>query len=330
MKKKSGFLAAVAFFAAAVFLTGCSGSGKSGEPDKKSKEPISVVTTSFSGYDWTRQILGDSSENVEVTLLGIGTDIHNYQPTIDDILKISKSDIFIYSGGESEEWVRDVLEDSENKDKEVINFLEILGSNAKEEETVEGMKEVRGEEESWEEDEPEYDEHVWLSLKNAEIFCESIEDVLAEADKSHADEYMRNVSIYEDKLKDLDARYKKWAGESDVQTLVFADRFPFRYLTDDYGLDYIAAFAGCSAETEASFSTIAFLTDKVDELGVKSIFKIDGGSSKIAETIIRNTKTKDQKILTLDSLQAVTGADIKSGKTYLSAMEGNLTCLTRR
>ncbi|MCR5508245.1 MAG: metal ABC transporter substrate-binding protein [Lachnospiraceae bacterium] len=287
---------------------------------------ISIVTTIFPEYDWVMNILGDASGGADVTLLlDNGVDLHSYQPTASDILKISSCDIFIYVGGESDEWVKDALKEAVNKDMVVINLLDVLGDSVREEETVEGMQEDHSEEA--EEGEKEYDEHVWLSLKNAAVLTDSIAKALAGADPSNAETYSANATAYIEKLNALDAEYRDVTVNAPVKTLLFADRFPFAYMTADYGLTYYAAFAGCSAETEASFETITFLADKADELSLNAVMTIEGTDHRLAESVVNNTADKDLKILTLDSLQSVTSRDIKNGVTYLSVMEDDLNVL---
>lgn len=273
-----------------------------------------------------REILGDKVDHAEVTmLLDNGVDLHSYQPTADDIIKISDCDLFIYVGGESDGWVEDALKEAANKDMQVINLLDVLGEQVKEEEVVEGME--AEEEESEDEDEPEYDEHVWLSLKNAETLCNTITDALEEIDPANKDAYAANAASYLEKLAALDGEYQTVVDNAARKTVLFGDRFPFRYLVDDYGLSYYAAFAGCSAETEASFETISFLAGKVDELGLPCVLTIEGAQHKIAETIVQNSAAKNQSILTLDSMQSTTSADAVNGTTYLSVMESNLDVL---
>ena len=311
-------IAALAFVFAAVLSTGCAETPEKGEK-------LSVVTTIFPIYDWVKQIVGGDADNAEITmLLDNGVDLHNYLPTADDIVKISSADIFIYVGGESDSWVNDVLKSAGNKDVEVINLLDVLGDAVKEEELAEGMTEEEDEEEG---DGPEYDEHVWLSLHNAAVLCRYISEKLCEADPDNADSYRENVSGYTAKLNALDEEYKAAVEAAPVKTLVFGDRFPFRYLTDDYDLTYYAAFAGCSAETEASFKTIVFLAGKVDEYGLHAVVKIEGSDGTIARTVRDNTKAKDMSILTFDSMQSKTISDAESGVTYLSVMENNLSVL---
>ena len=310
-------------------LAGC------GEKNKSEKNAdLSIVATIFPGYDWVREIMGDEAENADITMLmDNGTDLHSYQPTADDISKISKCDLFIYAGGESDEWVKDALKQAENKDMKVINMMEMLGDSVKTEEVVEGMESEHDHDHDEDGDhhdsdqEVEYDEHTWLSLKNAEVICEAIENDLSSLDPEHKDIYKNNSVEYISKLSELDSKYQEVVDDAARKTVLFGDRFPFRYLTDDYGLDYYAAFVGCSAETEASFETVKFLAEKVDELDLPCVMTIEGSDHKIAETIIRNTADKDQKVLTMDSMQAVTASDLKDGKTYLSVMEKNLEAL---
>ena len=288
---------------------------------------LSIVTTIFPEYDWVRQIVGEASDNVEITmLLNNGVDLHSYQPTADDILKISTCDMFIYVGGESDEWVHDALKESVNKNMVVINLLDVLGESVKEEEVVDGMQADEEDEEEGEE-EPEYDEHVWLSLKNASVLCSYIAGQLGGIDEVHKDIYTANANAYAEKLNALDKEFQEAVEAASVKTVLFGDRFPFRYLVDDYGLSYYAAFVGCSAETEASFETIVFLANQVDRLGLKAILQIESADGSMARTIRDNTKTKNQAILTMDSMQSTTSEDVSKGATYLSAMENNLSVL---
>ncbi len=290
---------------------------------------FSIVCTIFPEYDWARQIMGDLADNAELTLLiGTGVDLHSFQPTVDDILTISTCDIFIYVGGESDEWAEDALEEATNENMVVINLLEVLGDGAKEEEVVEGMEaEEEEEEDDEDEEEIEYDEHVWLSLKNAQIFCDAIAEALALVDADNSAIYEANNEAYKSELNSLDEEYATACAAADKSTILFGDRFPFRYLVDDYSLSYYAAFVGCSAETEASFETIVFLAQKVDELGLSVVLTIENSDQKIASTIVENTTSQDATILTMDSMQAVTYEDIEAGVTYLSIAEENLAVL---
>ncbi|MCL1952438.1 MAG: metal ABC transporter substrate-binding protein [Oscillospiraceae bacterium] len=319
MKRYAAILLALALCAAA--LAGC---GQVKQPAGEKKR--SVICTIFPQYDWARQILGERLGDVDLTLLlGSKTDLHNYQPTVDDIVKISNCDLFIYVGGESDGWVDDALAQAVNKGMITINLLEALGDAAKEEELLPGM-EPEEEEEGEEEEGPEYDEHVWLSLKCAQVFCPVIADALATLDPDNAAEYRANAQAYDAQLAALDAQYRAAVDAAPVKTLLFGDRFPFRYLKDDYGLECFAAFPGCSAETEASFETIARLAETVDERGLKHVMVIESGDQSVAKTIVNTTAGKDQRILVLDSMQSVTFDEAKT-ETYLGIMEGNLKVL---
>lgn len=305
----------VLLLGALMVLSVLSGCDKKNDNDNKLK----VVTTTFPIYDWVKEILKD--EDVDVSLLqDNGVDLHSYEPTVDDIAKINNTDVFMYVGGESDGWVESVLES--NKNVRVVNLLEVLGDSVKLEEELEG---VEHDHEHDHEDEEEYDEHVWLSLRNAKKCVKAIKEVLCELDSSNADRYEKNAEEYIEKLELLDQKYMEVVSNSKNNTLVFGDRFPFRYLVDDYNLNYYAAFVGCSTESEASFNTITFLAKKLDELGLTSILTIEGNNHKIAETIIKNTENKNQEILTLNSMQG----SIFEGDTYLSIMENNLEVLKK-
>ncbi len=528
---------------------------------KAETNKLKVVTTISPEYDWARQVIGEKADNVELTLLlDNGVDLHSYSPSVKDIAKIQDADIFVYVGGESDEWVDEVLKNVKKPNQKVINLLEILGDKVKAEEIVEGMqhehhhhdehhhdhdgdhhdehehhhdehahgKEVKtfddhdvkdrslsdwtGEwqspypfvldgslDEAWEEkaedgkktaaeykeyyktgyktdiasvsikgdkitykydngktvsakykyvgyfiqlwsggtkgamyrfertnkksdapkfieindhmiepakaehfhlrmsntsfdaiedpekywptffpasmsaheigehlsghahhhdhdehdehhhdhdgdhhdehehhhdehhhhheEEEELDEHVWLSLKNAQILTSAIASALCEVDAKNAEVYKKNLASYNAKLDALDAKYVEAVKAASKNTLVFGDRFPFRYMVEDYNLKYFAAFTGCSAESEASFKTIVFLSEKVNELGLNTVCQIETGNGKIAKTVISNSKNKKAKILTFDSLQSTTAKQIKKGTTYLGAMEKNLEVL---
>lgn len=319
MKKILALL--LALWIPAAVLSGCAP-----QDDSAASNKLNIVTTIFPAYDWVREILGDETDRAEITtLLDSGVDLHSYQPTVDDIVKISDCDLFLYVGGESDGWVEDALKNAPNKERKVIRLLDVLGDSAKAEETVEGMQE----EEHDHEEEAEYDEHIWLSLKNAQVLVAAISEALQESDPARKDTYAANAAAYVEKLSALDGEYRAAVDSGKYKTLLFGDRFPFRYLADDYGLDYYAAFPGCSAETEASFETVSFLAGKMDALGLPCVLAIEGTQHKIAETIVQNTAQKNQQILTMDSMQAVTANDAASGVSYLSIMEKNLSVLKK-
>ena len=294
-------------------------------PEKK----LQIVTTIFPEYDWVREIMGEQLDNAQITmLLDNGVDLHSYQPTADDMIKIADCDLFVYVGGESDGWVEDALKNAANKRLQVIDLLDVLKDTVKTEETVPGMQvEDDHEEEGHDHAEAEYDEHVWLSLKNAQTLVGAISDALQKLDPEKKDTYAANSQAYVKKLSALDGDYQAAVDGAAYKTVLFGDRFPFRYLVDDYGLNYYAAFAGCSAESEASFETVSFLAQMVDRLKLPCVLTIEGKQHKIAETIVQNTAEKNQKILTMDSMQSTTSRDVAAGVTYLSVMEKNLTVL---
>ena len=486
-------------------LAGC-GKKNDAETGEADSDKLKVVTTIFPEYDWVKDILGDKAGSTDLTmLLSNGVDLHSYQPTADDIVKISDCDLFVHVGGESDGWVESVLKNAANKNVKVINLLEVLGDSVKTEESVEGMQEAEhahdhskevstfedhevqdrslsdwagswqsaypfaldgtlddafaamaeeGEmtadeyktyyqngyktditnidiagdhiaftyedgkkigsdykyisyfiqnwstgtkaamyrfeavdrtsgapiyiefndhmiesaapehfhirmsnesfdaivdpEKSWptffpadmtgedlcehmeghgHDHEEEADEHVWLSLKNAKTLVDAISNALQELDPDNKDAYAANAAAYIEKLSALDGAYQSAVDGAARKTVLFGDRFPFRYLVDDYGLSYYAAFTGCSAESEASFETVSFLAKKVDELKLPCVLTIEGKNYKIAETIVENTAEKNQKILTMDSMQSTTSEDVANGTTYRSVMEQNLSML---
>ena len=317
---------------------GCGASRTAADSDQKGESApqntanaaaYSIVCTTFPQYDWIRNIIGDDSDKFQLTmLLDQGMDLHSYQPTAEDIAKIADADMFVYVGGESDAWVEDALKNAANKRLQVIDLLDVLKDAVKTEETVPGMQaEDAHEEEGHDHAEAEYDEHVWMSLKNAQTLVGAISDALQKLDPEKKDTYAANSQAYVKKLSALDGDYQAAVDHAAYKTVLFGDRFPFRYLVDDYGLNYYAAFAGCSAESEASFETVSFLAQKVDQLKLPCVLTIEGKKHKIAETIVENTAEKNQKILTMDSMQSTTSRDVAAGVTYLSVMEKNLTVL---
>ena len=502
MKRYTVILLAIILLAGTLFGCGQATKPEEAGDNPKKSDKINVVCTIFPQYDWVRQILGGKADDIELTLLLDGkADLHNYQPSVDDIVKISECDLFIYVGGESDAWVDGALAQAVNPDMVVVNLLEALGDAAKEEQFLEGMEDGHdhGHEEldpndvkdrllsdwlgswttienalanggldeyiahqaeenktdaeaqkaamaqRWKSDyktleiteqgisfdgvsanykpmgykivesdhgasvwygfqaeaaaegvpsyiafsdhgtgageevheehadelphyhlrygsesfdaliamenwaptffpsdapgeavseamsghghaEEEYDEHVWLSLKNAKPLCEALAKALARLVPENAEAYQANLDAYQTKLSALEVQYQSTLGAARVKTLLFGDRFPFRYLVDDYGITYDAAFPGCSAETEASFDTVARLAKHLDEWGLHTVMVTESADQSIARTIIGSTKAKNQQILVLDSMQSVTFSDSAS-KTYLSIMESNLSIL---
>ncbi|MDR1509918.1 MAG: metal ABC transporter substrate-binding protein [Synergistaceae bacterium] len=291
-----------------------------GEAANADKKP-SVVTTIFPQYDFTRAIARDKAELT--MLLRPGTESHSYDPTPQDILKIQNCDIFIYGGGESDEWVDGVLESMDTSKMSIISMLDCV--DAVEEEIVEGMQEEEEEETGEEhEHEDEYDEHVWTSPANAGKIVRKIADTLIEVDPSNAGVYKNNAEAYLGELNRLDAAFRDVVKGAARKILVFGDRFPFRYFADAYGLKYFAAFPGCSIETEASASTVAFLIDKVKAEKIPVVFHIELSNEKIADTICEATGAKK---LLLHASHNITKDDFESGLTYLNIMTRNVEAL---
>ena len=326
--------------------------------EKGNSNKISIVCTTFPQYDWVKNILGEEAERFNVTLLlDNGVDMHSYQPAVKDIATAGSSNLFIYVGGESDTWVEDALKEAKNKDLKAINLMETLDNFVKEEEVVEGMQEEReslghsheksskekqeqtqkeshensqeinGQKEAADE-EPEYDEHIWLSIRNAEIMVKNIEKAIEQLDSDNAKVYQNNAENYIKKLDTLDKQYANTIQNAKYKAILFGDRFPFRYMADDYDLKYYAAFAGCSAETMAGFETVTFLAKKADELRLPVILTIENSDGRIAEAVKSNTTKKNQKILAMNSLQSVTKEQIADGITYLQVMQENLSVLS--
>ncbi|MBQ7203899.1 MAG: zinc ABC transporter substrate-binding protein [Eubacterium sp.] len=323
MKKIIAVILCIIMTIISVTLTACS----NGESKKSegTEGGLKIVTTIFPVYDWAKNITNGTNADITM-LLDSGADLHNYQPSAEDIIKISDCDLFIYVGGESDGWAEDAIKNKTNPDMVSLNLLDALGDSAKEEELAEGMQAEEEEEEEGEE-EAEYDEHIWLSVKNAAALASAIEKQLEAVDAENAEIYKANLNTYTQKLSALDKEYQSAVDNAKVDTLVFGDRFPFRYLVDDYNLKYFAAFIGCSAETEASFETISFLSKKVDELGLNYVITLEGTDHKIAQTLIENTKSKNQKIISMNSMQSVTSDEVQNGADYLSIMQDNLAVL---
>lgn len=287
-------------------------------------DKLNVVCTVFPCYDWAKQIIGDTSDAELTYLLSSGSDPHSFQPSAEDMVKISDCDVFIYVGGESEEWADKSLENARNKDMTVIRLMDVLSEHIVEEEIKEGMAENNSHDDH--EHENEYDEHIWLSLNNAQICVTNICEKLCAADSENSEEYKSNANSCNTELQLLDRSFHMLFDDN-PQTLIFGDRFPFRYLIDDYGLNYYAAFTGCSADTESSFETVTFLASKADEINAQTIFTIENSDCSIADAVIENTKTKSQNIKVLDSIQSVTQKQIDNGVTYLSIMRNNYEIL---
>ena len=294
-------------------LAACSGAAR--------RARVQIVTTSFPLYDWTRNIVGDV-DGVEITwLMDSGVDPHSFQPTTKDLVFVSDCDVFVYVGGESEAWADDAVASMKNENALVVKLLDGLQEAALAEEDVPGA-----EPEHEEEAEGALDEHIWMSLRAASLCVDLICGALCEADSANDDLYRMNADDYKARLAALDQAYTEAVASSELHTILVADRFPFRYLAEDYDLNYFAAFAGCSAETEASFQTVLGLSQKADELGLPVILVTENSTGDIAEAVSEGSAT-EPVIRTLDSLQSVTAEIAADGVTYLSIMESNLEVL---
>lgn len=346
-----------------LLLSGCGGQnkisgGKSAPGSGEESGKISVVTTIFPPYDFVREIAGD---HVELKmLLKPGEESHSYEPTPQDMIAIQKSNVFIYTGGENDVWVEDVLSSMPNSERLTLRLVDCV--DTVEEEHVEGMKESPGhthadhdeeehthadhageehtEEEHAAEDHAhadhageselevhsvhEIDEHVWTSPVNAALIVEQIKEVLIGADPSNRASYEKNAAAYEEALSELDQEFREVTENAEHSLLVFGDRFPFRYFADEYGLDYYAAFPGCAGDTEPSAATMAFLIDKVKEENVPAVLKMELSNEDIANGIAEATGTEVKVFYSCHNLSA---GDFENGETYLSMMQKNVETL---
>ncbi|MDO4729842.1 MAG: metal ABC transporter substrate-binding protein [Candidatus Saccharibacteria bacterium] len=278
---------------------------------RKHGDKISIVTTNFPAYDFARAVAGDKAD-IKM-LIKPGAELHNYEPSPSDIIDIKNSDLVIYNGGESDEWIEDDLIGNVKVFK-MMNAVELV-----EEEAVEGME---GDEE--ESEEAEYDEHIWTSLRNAQKIINNLTDTLSEISPENKAYFEQNTKNYNQRLADIDTRFQEIISGAKRKTLVFGDRFPLRYFVEDYDLDYYAAFPGCSDQTEASNQTIAFLVDKVKSEKIPVVLKIEMSSDAIARTIAREAGVK---YLTFNSAHTISAEDFSNGKTYADIMESNLEAI---
>ena len=316
--------------------SGQQGSDQQSGENGRSEARISVVTTIFPPYDFVREIAGD---RVELKmLLKPGEESHSYEPTPQDIIAIQESDVFIYTGGENDVWVEDILSSMPEGGRLTLRMIDCV--DTVEEEHVEGMKESPGHDhDDHEEDDTdpdggeagedthsvhEIDEHVWTSPVNAALIVERIKEILIQADPSGEAVYEENAAAYEEELAKLDQEFRDVADHARRKLLIFGDRFPFRYFADEYGLDYYAAFPGCAGDTEPSAATMAFLIDKVKEEKVPAVLKMELSNDDIANAIAEATGTEVKVFYSCHNLSA---EDFESGETYLSMMQKNVETL---
>lgn len=283
---------------------------------------LKIVCTAFPQYDYIKNILG-SDEGLTM-LVDDGADLHSYEPTAQDIIAIGSADLFVYIGGVSDSWAEGALKSANNPDLKAVALMDTV--DTLEEEYAAGMEHDHKHEhvEAHEGDHSKEDEHIWLSLKNAAKITDYLCNELCNIDAQNAAFYRANADEYIEKLNALDGEYQAVVDTAARKTVLFADRFPFRYFTEDYSLTYYAAFAGCSSESEASFETMAFLIDKTNELDLPVILTIDGSDGSIAQMISGETGAK---VLSLNSCQSVSAADIRRGTNYLDIMKNNLEIL---
>lgn len=280
---------------------------------------LSVIAAMFAEYDFAKQIVGEHG-NVEM-LMPAGSEIHSYEPTPQDIINIKNADIFIYGGGESDTWLDTVLDSVEPESLRIISMTDLC--ELYEEESVEGMESDHVHDESCDHDHghSEYDEHVWTSPVNAIKIIEEITKAVCEKDKKHQSEYIENSKKYIDKISALHLQFKETVENADKKLMIFADRFPFRYFVEEYGLSYYAAFPGCSHDTEPGAKTIQFLIDKVKCERIPVIFTIENSNRNVAMAIGDETKAK---ILEFHSCHNVTKTQLENGITYVELMTQNL------
>ena len=314
-------------------VSGQQGSDQQSGENGRSEERISVVTTIFPPYDFVREIAGN---RVELKmLLKPGEESHSYEPTPQDIIAIQESDVFIYTGGENDVWVEDILSSMPEGGRLTLRMIDCV--DTVEEEHVEGMKESPGHDHDDHDMDPdggeagedthsvhEIDEHVWTSPVNAALIVERIKEILIQADPSGEAVYEENAAAYEEELAKLDREFRDVADHARRKLLIFGDRFPFRYFADEYGLDYYAAFPGCAGDTEPSAATMAFLIDKVKEEKVPAVLKMELSNDDIANAIAEATGTEVKVFYSCHNLSA---EDFESGETYLSMMQKNVETL---
>lgn len=301
-----------------LLLAGCGSQVENETLSDGEEQRLQIVTTVFPAYDFARAVAG---EYADVTLLlPPGTESHSYEPTPADIIAVEECDLFIYLGGESDAWVDTILESTGAGDKamRMIDCVDLL-----EEETVEGM-EAEPEEHDHDHGLGEvvgYDEHVWTSPKNAAAITRAIGARLEELDAAHAQDYAAGAEDYAGQLEALDGEFRTFFDGVTDKTIVFGDRFPLRYFAEEYGLNYYAAFPGCSTQTEPSAATVAFLTDKVRQEGISTVWYIEFSNHLVADSIAEAAGADTALFHTCHNVSA---EDLESGATYISLMEGNL------
>lgn len=310
---KKYFLAVLAAILIVLCLAGCE-STYTGKADT-----FDIVCTVFPQYDWIKNIT-DGVENVTVTLLCGSSDIHSYQPSVQDIVRINGSDMVVGIGGESDSWVFSSLQSE--TETIPVNLMEVLyGEDVQHHSHTEDCDHSHTEDVN--------DEHIWLSVKNAIVVTEYLAELLCEQDPQNREVYSANAKAYCDTLREMDAKFEEVCEKSENNTVVFADRFPFRCLFEDYGINYFAAFPGCSADTDASFDTVISLAEKLDEYSLEYVAVTENTDGKTAKAVIENSNDKSRSTVALDSMQSVTVKDIDGGENYVEIMENNLESIAK-
>ena len=293
---------------------------------KEEKKGVTVVCTIFPLYDWARQLTAGTETEVKL-LADNGADLHSYQPSAEDVIEIATCDLLIMVGGASDRWVEEILNSQPGEDRRVCRVSELEGITLRQI-SEESTEDTCAEEDCHDHDhDHEMDEHLWLSLKNAVRGCEEITEELKKLDEANSEIYDRNRNAYAEQLLALDTEFREAAEAAQSPSVVFADRFPFVYLMEDYGIRYRAAFRGCTTETDADFDTICRLAEQVDQWGLSFLMTTESPTEGLAEQVRANTKTKDQRILVMNSIQSVTRAELAEGRTYLNDMRENLDVL---
>lgn len=315
MKKLLTFILLTALLTAA--LPGCTQNKQGGDTAGK----LRIVTTVFPLYDFARAVAGGLAD--VTMLIDPGAEVHTFDPTTEDIIKIRECDVFIYIGGENDMWVDTVLESLDTSGKTVVRLMDAV--TPVEEETVEGMQAEKNKARE-EHGKIEYDEHIWTSPKNAIRMVSAIADALGKADSANAKVYAQNAQSYTEQIAQVDDQMQSIVDNASSKLIVVADRFPFRYLADELGLSYCAAFAGCSSETEVSAGTLSYLIDKVKENGIGYVYYIEFSNRQVAKAVGEQTGAD---MLLLHSCHNVTKDEFDAGVTYLSLMQQNAANLEK-
>lgn len=293
-------------------LSGCS--------VKENGEELSIVCTVFPLYDWTKNILGEDTDARLYWLTDKGADLHSFQPSAEDMVRVASADLVIFVGGQSDAWLREALRTKTEGEVLEISSLEGIRLAAVTDESGHSHEDGHGH---------ETDEHLWLSLKNAQIAVKGICDALAEIDPDRAETYRANEASYADKLSALDSAYEAAVSSVEKPRMLVADRFPFVYLAEDYGIDYLAAFSGCTTDVDADLSVVIRLGNRLKEWGLSSVVITERSDRSLAESVIRAAEVERCEILILHSMQGVRRTDAEGGVSYLSVMEENLRTLSR-